>query len=391
MKLELGYVLAASAGERTVQRINAWEAPQLPGLDHKNMRRWAAGPTWVPPDSQILVRHRSMDGEKRLVTNDRHPPPGFAIEYDLGLVHSFAQPGTRRLIASGSEYFCTPFEGGLDEGFDGLGYVEEAALPMLQPLELRRNDASGEHVLVAGPEDPLSHTTVPVAHLGFIEGYPINPRRAPQNKIDWGVTTLLRNTDTKNWRHIYRTATMHTARDVALGGLWLHPGSGLVALSIDVHGRLTSDLLRNDSASRLDLKAKLRWAGAPLTWPRGRPKAWSVRASASRARMLLPHNADDGRAHLASEGAILGYLRRQPSPGWSPIFSTAHRALPDQYVTRSELEATDMGYKIDGILGYVMDRFADRSLDALPHEIKWASHFGHGRRYVETPQSATTE
>ena len=387
MNTELGYMAATTAGERVVQRMNAWESPRLPGLDHKNVRRLFSGPTWVPPDSLILVRHRSADGVRRIVTNDRQPPPGFAIEYDLGLVHSFAQPGTRRLIASENGYFCTPFEGGLDDAYDGLGYVEEAALPMLQALELRRDNASGEQVLVAGVDDPLNDTTVPVAHLGFIEGYPINPRHAPQHEIDWGMTTLLRNTDLKRWRHVYSTTAEPPPGIVALGGLWIHPGNGLVALSVDAHGRLTSDLLGDDYADERELKAKLRWTVAPLSWPRGRPKAWAARAAASRARMLIAKDVYVGGSTLSiPTGAVLGYMRNAPSPGWSPLFSATHPALPDQYVTRSELEATDMGYKVDGILGYAIDRFADRSLDALPNEIKWASHFGHGRRYIEGAQ-----
>ncbi|MGH2832473.1 MAG: hypothetical protein ACRDK2_06820 [Solirubrobacteraceae bacterium] len=52
-------------------------------------------------------------------------------------------------------------------------------------------------------------------------------------------------------------------------------------------------------------------------------------------------------------------------------------------MTRSEIEATDMGYRVDGVLGYVLDRHADRSREALPTEVKWASRFGQRRRYVE--------
>ena len=91
------------------------------------------------------------------------------------------------------------------------------------------------------------------------------------------------------------------------------------------------------------------------------------------------------RPPLPAASMLLGYLRREPSPGWSPLFSAVHPALPDQYVTRSELEATDMGYRVEGILGYVLDRWADRSRDALPAEVKWASRFGQQRRYHEGP------
>jgi hypothetical protein len=82
---------------------------------------------------------------------------------------------------------------------------------------------------------------------------------------------------------------------------------------------------------------------------------------------------------------LVGYLRGEPCPGWSPLFSAVHPALPDQYVTRSELEATDMGYRVEGVLGYVLDKWADRSREALPAEVKWASRFGQRRRYLEGP------
>jgi hypothetical protein len=383
VSVEFGYVPAETNGERCVQRVNAWEAPRLPGLDHTNMRRWATGATWVPPDSQLLVRHRSLDGSRCLVTNDRHPPQGFAIEYDLGLVHSFAQPGTTRLVARDNGYFCTPFEGILDEGFKGLGYLEEAALPMLNALELRRDPASGEEVLVAGAEDPLYNTAVHIGLLGFIESYPINPRHTPQRAIDWSVATLLRSADPMRWRHRYHLGEELASKSVALGGLWGRPGKGLAALCLGADGRLTSDLLPEASMRTRKLRAKVRWAAAPLNWPEGRPRSWAARAAAARARMLVVGSVQEDLPSFSRADILLGYVRRNRSTGWSPIFSATHPALTDQYVTRSELEAIDMGYEIDGVLGYVLDRWADRSRDALPAEVKWASHFGQRRRYIE--------
>jgi hypothetical protein len=384
MNLELGYVLAGTDGERIIQRMNAWEAPHLPGLDHSNMRRWATVATWVPPDSQILARHRSLDGSRCVVTNNRQAPDGFAIEYDLGLVHSFAQPGTKRLVASKNGYFCTPFEGLLDDGFEGLGYVEEAGLPMLEILELRQDPASGEQVLVAGADDPLYQRTTPIAPLGFIEGYPINPRHAPEHEIDWGIIMLRRSVDYVAWRHRYDIGEKRISGSVSLGGLWSRPATNLVPLYLQANGRLASDLLSDASISRRKLRAKLRWAAAPLSWPEGRPQSWAARAAASRARMLVTADNHEGPPYSSSKAdTALGYVRRDHEPGWSPLFSATHPALADQYVTRSELEATDMGYQVDGLLGYVIDRFADRSSDALPREIKWASHFGQRRRYIE--------
>ena len=82
---------------------------------------------------------------------------------------------------------------------------------------------------------------------------------------------------------------------------------------------------------------------------------------------------------------VLGYMRGEPPPGWSPLFSAIHPLLPDQYITRSELEAIDMGYRVEGVLGYVLDGglIARRRLSLA--EVKWARRFGQGRRYVEGP------
>jgi hypothetical protein len=384
VRLELGYAAAENPGVRVIQQVNAWEAPRLPGLDHENMRRWATSATWFPPDSRILVRHRSLDGSCRVVTNDRNSPDGFIVEYDLGLVHSFAQPGTKRLIGSKHSYFSTPFEGGLDEGFVGLGYVEEAPLPMLEVLELREDPISGDHLLVAGPDDPLYHHAIPITSLGFIEGYPINPRHAPHSPINWGTVTLLRSADLALWRHRYQVGDERIDGSIALGGLWTRPANGLLPLYLNRVDRLTSELLPATLATVPRLSTRLRWAAAPLTWPKGRPRSWAVRAAASRGRKLIA--SDRSTLALQSQShvdTLLGYAKKDNAPGWSAIYSATHPALGDQFVTRSELEATDMGYDIDGVLGYVIDRFADRSRDDLPDEIKWASHFGHRRRYVE--------
>ncbi len=383
--IELGYPPAPSARERFVQRANAWQAPRLPDVEGTAVRRWASNPTWVPPDSQLLVRHRSLDGHRRVITNDRRPPSGFTIEYDLGLVHQFAQPGTQRLIVKDEiSYFCTPFEGGLAEGFRGLGYVEEAPLPMLDALELRRDPTTGEEVLVAGVEDPLYDVAIPMGNLGFIESYPINPRCAPDQAIHWGLTMLQRSVDPARWLHRYRVDEQRTSGSTVLGSLWTRAGSGFTAVHRHTDGSLVSDLIPKRSSIDSALTAKLRWAAAPLSWTQARPRSWAARATANRLRRLLGENALRATISPRSAGdTLLGYLRRGPALGWSPLFSASHPALADQYVTRSEIEATDMGYTIDGVLGYILDRGADRSREALPAEVKWASRFGQRRRYIE--------
>ena len=396
MKMELQYEASPSEAERQTQRWTAWEAPSLPALtDGSNMRRWAFAATWTPPGCQPLVRHRAVDGHRRIVTNDRVPPGGFEIEYDLGVVHRFAHPGTQRLIGRdrhGSElpqYYRTRFEGEVADGYMGLGYVEEAPFPMLDVLELRRDSMSGENTLVAGVDDPLYDTTVPVAVLGFIESYPIQPRHPPDTQVEWNLVSLFRSADHGRWRHQYSLEDDIAPGTTCLGGLWGQAGGGFVPLYRDSKGWLISDLIPQ-SCVRPSARAQLIWAGAPLKWAGTRPRMWAARATGGRIRAVMLEARRESRDHVmarttheADGVALLGYLRRESSPGWSPLFSSRHPALNDQYITRSEVEATDMGYVVEGILGYTLDRFADRPLKEDLVEIKWASHFGQRRRYIE--------
>jgi hypothetical protein len=393
VSMELGYAPINTKAQRFTLQWQAWAWPRLPTLDPTtNMRRWAGGPAWIPSDSQPLVRHRALDGGRRIVTNDRRPPRGFEIEYDLGVVHRFAQLGTQKLISTThrsrepQRYFRTPIEGTPDDSHEGLGYVEEAPLPMLDVLELRRDPISNEEVLVAGVDDPLYQTAIHVEALGFVEGYPIQPRHPPRQPIDWGLALLQRSTEPIRWRHRYSISEQQTSGVVSLGCLWTRPGGSLIALHLQADGSLTSELLTNRPTNGRPLGHKLRWAAAPLGWPEGRPRAWALRAAASRLRTL--NTERNYRADRSSTSTLLGYLRRDPAPGWSPLFSATHPALADQYVTRSELEATDMGYRVEGVLGYILDRGADRSIESLPAEVKWGSRFGQRRRYIEGPVPA---
>jgi hypothetical protein len=388
MRIALGYKTLSDPAARWVQIRNAWQAPRLPVLRAGAVRRWNAGPAWTPPDTLPLVRHRSLDGARCIVTTDRTSPPGFTVEFDLGLVQSNAQLGTARLIGSEGGFLLTRSEGELAEGYRSLGHVEQAPLPMLDALELRVDPLSESQVLVAGPSDPLYACATPIGTLGYVESYPINPRTATDRPVDWALSKLVRSVDDSRWRHVYRLADDATDELVTLGALWQRPGPGFVALLQDADGWLSSELLPQ-RRTRPSLGSLARWIAAPLGWTERRPRIWAARASAGRVQALARGRADTnliGRP-AASARLTLGYLKRTGGPGWVELYAASHPALADQYVTRSEIEATDMGYTIDGSLGYITDRFADRHRDALPAEVKWASRFGQGRRYIEGRRS----
>jgi hypothetical protein len=383
VRLGLGWRAAESAAERKVQRSLMWETPMLSRPLRVRVPRWSAGPTWTPPGTILLVRHRSSDGMRRIVTNDRIPPAGYEIEYDLGLVHCFAQPGTQRLIATGDGFFCTPFEGQPIDGLRALGYIETAPLPMLDALELRRDPWSGGLTLVAGAADPLYEVSEPVGHLGFIESYPLNPREAPGLPVNRLLMPLRRWADERGWRHRYAAGGERREGAVVLG--CVAPcgtgGEELVNLGLLPDGRLATALLRPPRRAMLPIGAALRWSAAPVGWAGG-PRMWALRASANRLRHVpLGPSSPVG----CGEARPIGRLRREPLHGWSPLFAATHPVLGDQFVTRSALEAQDMGYVLDGLLGWISDHGADRSVEAQTVEIKWASRFGKRRRYVEGP------
>jgi hypothetical protein len=256
---------------------------------------------------------------------------------------------------------------------------------MMDVLEVRRVRHTGQLVLSSGDSDPLREDTDPVAALGFIEAFPILPKRVlgepppPRN-----LTRLVRVTRGDEWRHHYTTVAGRPGEPgppsaLVLGSLWTIPAPGFVEMRRRPDGRLASDLLVPSSVSAAELaRSAPRWVAAPLTWSR-RPHAWALRATASRARHATRTVARPASQPAAA--AVLGHLRATAAPGYSALFSARHPVLGDQFLTRSELEATDLGYRVEGVLGHIGDVGADRH--AGPQEILWGSRFGRGRRYEE--------
>jgi hypothetical protein len=235
-------------------------------------------------------------------------------------------------------------------------------------------------VLVAGTGDPLVAVSAPVAALGWVESFPIQPKELEVQAGTRGLRTLVRVQDDDRWRHVYAVdAAPGGGPAVRLGGLLSRRADGFTPLVALPDGRLRSDLLAPaQPAPSLSLNGA-RWAAAPLAWARP-PQAWAARAAVSRARRLARAAAT---RTAADGGETLGWLLAAPAHGWSPLFSATHPALPDQFVTRSELEARDLGYRVDGVLGYICDAAADSVEARHPGEILWTSRFGRRRRLTE--------
>jgi hypothetical protein len=381
MRVELGHVAPEGASEALAALPLRWKEPSLPELTRGTVRRWRDMATWTPPETTVLCRHRALQSSHRIHSNRREPPTGYMLEFDLGCIRFHAAPGAHRLVTDDERLWVEDDESELPRGQRNLGFVEQAPFPMLDVLELRTLPDTGQPVLVAGEDDPLFDVARPSGVLGWIESFPIQPRRTLLQTGTWGLRTLMRMPEADGWRHRYVVASDEAPPGaVALGGLWHAPARGFVPLRPIGDGRLATELAAPSGPARAAGAA--RWVSAPLRWT-PRPRTWALRASASRARRLaadLVAPAADGRG-----SAPLGWLRSRPGPGWSPLFSASHPALADQFLTRSELEARDLGFRVDGVLGFIADDGADRGHDKQPPEIRSGSRFGQRRRYLEGP------
>lgn len=371
--LDLNYARPGERPEAAVRRALAVEAPLLPRLTPGTVRRWEGAPGWAPPGTVPLCRHLEIGGERRVVTNDRKPPPGYEREFEVGLVQASASPGTQRLVYRAGTFELSNDQDALAEG-RGLGYVEVQPLPQHDRLELREMPGSGERVLVAGPYDPLFEVARPLALLGWIDLFPILPRGSLLFTGPWAAVVLHRTVNLDRGRHGYQVDPPgERSPGTALGSIFGEPGRDLVALRLREDGRLVSDLARPGRTSR-DPRKLARWlTGRPAAGGNGRH--WSPRTRALRlARNWSGRRLGEGEG----EGVTLGWLRRQGARESRPLFSTTHPITGDQLVTCDPHAAIGLGYLPDGVLGYILDAGGDHNPGAPPYTVPWASGGGSG-------------
>ncbi|WP_205696702.1 hypothetical protein [Conexibacter sp. SYSU D00693] len=356
-----------------------WQLPRIPRLSNVSKPpRWDYARHWIPFATRPLVRHVRPGTADFVVTEGDIPPPGFETNWHLGAVSLVAHPETRRLVQDSEGRFSTVEDWeALPAGAEPLGFVGTVPFPMLHALEVRRL-ASGVEVLTAGTDDPLLAATEPVTTLGFIEPYPIAPRQPPPPSRPWTFVTLRRRLDAEGWRHRYLIGDDAHPTDVRLGAVRRFGGPEYIELRRGPWGGIETERLP-ERRSRASLGLP-KWVLAPARWS-GAGRWRRIEATSDRLRAVRERPWTRAGAQAADEH--LGWLRAEPGPGWVALYRATHPVTGDQYVTRSELEARDMGYRVDGVLGYVGDRDVDRVPG--PREIPWASRFGWLRRYVEQP------
>jgi len=362
----------SEAGEREA-RVAA--DPLLPTMPAE-AAAWPLAHHWRPPGSRPLCRHRRADGRDWIVTNERQPPPGYALEFDLGSINGFPLPGTLPLCESEGDYELA------DEGRGGvgpscLGYVEQAPLPLLDPLFAGTERTTGRRVLISGEADHLRHTIDDERFLGWIESFPAQPRLPPHVDLGWGLVPLVRAVDLGARRHRYGLGALPDGElAMELGALYAVPPRDAVPVWMSADG-----LLRSDSyvprPARPGATTLLRWTLAPASWRGFSTAGARARAVAGRARRLPRHAIRTPGGAAAPEGEPAGYLSRTPRRDSDPLYSALHPVTGDQLLTREPQEALEMGYSQPVLLGELARVAAlTGSLEPERIGVPWASRFG---------------
>jgi Glycosyl transferase family 2/Glycosyl transferases group 1 len=368
----------ARASEAVEREARMSADPLLPSMP-PGPATWPLMQSWRPPGSRPLCRHRRTDGRDWIVTNDREPPPGYELEYDLGSINGFPFPGTVPLYATQAGY-----ELGEDgaRGGDGpcLGYLEQAGFPLLDRLAIGTERTTGRPVLVSGDADPLSWAVDDERALGWIEAFPAQPRTPPHADLGFGLVSLLRGIDLRARRHRYGLGAP-PAGELAeeLGALHATPPEEAIPVWLTADGRLRTDSYA-PRAARPGAVKSLRWTLAPASWRGFSTRGVKARAVAGRALRLPRHMARTEPAPPAPEGEPAGYLSRTPHAHSAPLYSALHPVTGDQFLTRDPWEATDMGYSEPILLGeLVAVAPLTDSLEPVRVGVPWASRFGLAR------------
>jgi hypothetical protein len=370
--------------ERLESKLRLAERP-LPSGAAGYVARWANTPSWLPAATALLVRNRRFGFEEWMVTVNSSAPEGYNPEHYLGIVHLGALQGTRRLMRDEKSGYVALALGGeptAEEMEESLGYVDEVAFSMLEPLLLCRHVRTGAPLLICGEDDPLRDAVEwpPLAVLGYIDRFPVNPRDVPTSPPTraW-LRGLLRTTDSATRRH---RVALNTARagEVSweLGALLdRNPGEG-IPVWVDGDGRMHTESYA-PTRHPYDVRRTLRWVGAPASWRGfGRGRA--------RARALARRGVEAVRYTVTRPGMATPAQRRESPHAWllpdsgpdrCPLFSAVHPITADQLVTRDPSEARELGYGSVEILGYALALAPVTGTLRRPQlSVPWGSRFG---------------
>jgi glycosyltransferase involved in cell wall biosynthesis len=369
------------AGAKAERRLRLEFEPKIPEVERDSVRRWSLAATWMPPDTHLLCRHVRSDGE-RVITQHRESPPGYELEYDVCQVRKFDAQGTSRLIRlkEGGYAALDPTEPA-DHGVT-IGFIEQAPLPLLDSLIVGVHRPTGIHVLIAGEDDPIADEVEPLETLGYVEGYPVNPRHPPHVQLPFRVKGLVRAVDRGARRHVYGIGELPSGELAGeLGALQTVPDADSVPVWQTAEGTVVTPTYVPGSPT-LDARSAVRWVGAPVTWRGGvAPHGALARASARRLLELPRAARSQGSTTATPAGEPVGYISRRATSAEVPLYSSIHPVTGDQLLTNSRIEAGDLGYVQTTLLGYLVDAVPlTGSRKMTGATVPWASRFGHNAR-----------
>ncbi len=394
-QLELGprWSTGHSAAARAERKRRLKIAPALPAVRHDQIPRWTYSIAWMPPETLPLARHLNPHTGARIVTNDRTPPPGYILEFDLASIQRFSPPGTIRLVCRDGHFRTCGRGSPRADDEQELGHLEDVPLPLFVGIERAVLPDGSETLVVGTDRDPVRGQARELTFLGFAEGFPNEPVRGPERTraaaaAFEGWPVLSRVTDASARRHRYEVGDARglTASDGAAVGLGrLRPDASPLTTPIwvDASGRLGTDQCPPGNPTP-DPGHLLRWTLAPASWRRfGDPKARARavgRRAVDSARVAARSAVGTSAPPDAGARTVIGHVYREAGPGRVQLFAASHPILPDQFVTRYAREATDLGYQDVRSLGFVME--LDEGTPSGPRRvaIPWASRFGLAAR-----------
>ncbi len=372
---------AARCGKRRHLRVRDQPlrdgtAPELPRLPLGVGDRIGRMQVWTPPLARALCRYLHPPSGRYAFGTNLNPPAGHILERHLGALRTMPLPGTSSLFWLEDEF--TRGDAAPLDARGLLGFVEQAPLPLFDPLFVARHRQTGQRVLIAGDDDLVAREVEDRVHLGFIEPFPIHPVRPPHEESFYGLVGLIRTIDLTARRHRYGAGRIPAGRLVGeLGALLTEPLGECDPLCIDSDGRISTPRTV-PSNGRPRIREAMRWTGAPLTWygfgsrvPRA--KAAVRRAYDSMRFLSVSRPSLDGPI-----GVLAGYLPRSPKGRTVPLYSATHPITGDQLLCTEEDEAWQCGYENVVSIGNLIARApVTGELGIHPGVgVPWASRFG---------------
>ena len=344
------------------------------------VRRWAAQLSWTPPESARAVppppparsgasrigRESAARLRPRVRPRLRAPVPaarrGRAARRAARRASRHPRPG-RRGVRRPARSRPTR-----------SGSSARAPLPLLEALQAALPPAErAAGCSCAAPTTRCRARSTERRHLGFVEAFPNNPRRARTWTAASGCGRCCARVDLRARRH--RDGARRAAGGRAVAASWARCTTSRRTARSPCGSRTTGSSRRpppggrpTGAASRSPAGPPRRSAGAARPREPLRPARPGGRAPAVRR----PRRPRAGAA--APDGPPAGYLWPDAGDGGRrALYAAVHPVTGDQLLTRGRLEAADMGYGEAVLLGWVVRHApVTGSLAPRPVDVPWA-------------------